>query len=67
MYYMSELYSIYSRLYEEFDQNNVVNNPNFMDVLVLGTLPYILESNPHHFYSFRRLQNQMRIRIACWL
>jgi hypothetical protein len=28
-------------------------------------LPYILESNPHPFYSFRGLKNQMRIRIAC--
>jgi len=30
-------------------------------------LPYILESNPHPFYSFRGLKNQMRIRIACGL
>ena len=28
-------------------------------------VPYILESNPHTFYSFRGLKNQMRIRIAC--
>jgi hypothetical protein len=27
-------------------------------------VPYILESNPHTFYSFRGLKNQMRIRIA---
>jgi len=27
-------------------------------------LPYILESNPHLFYSFRGLKIQMRIRIA---
>jgi hypothetical protein len=26
-------------------------------------VPYILESNPHPFYSFRGLKNQMRIRI----
>jgi hypothetical protein len=26
--------------------------------------PYILESNPHLFYSFRGLKNQMRIRFA---
>ena len=32
-----------------------------------GILPYILESNPHPFYSFRWLKNQMRIRIACGL
>jgi len=30
-------------------------------------LPYILESNPHPFYSFRGLKYQMRIRIACGL
>jgi len=30
-------------------------------------IPYILESNPHFFYSFRGLKNQMRIRIACGL
>ena len=30
-------------------------------------LPYIFESNPHSFYSFRGLKNQMRIRIACQL
>jgi len=29
-------------------------------------IPYILESNPHPFYSFRGLKNQM-IRIACGL
>ena len=30
-------------------------------------VPYILESNPHPFYSFRGLKIQMRIRIACGL
>jgi hypothetical protein len=25
---------------------------------------YILKSNPHHFYSFRELINQMQIRFA---
>jgi len=30
-------------------------------------VPYILESNPHPFYSFRGLTSQMRIRIACGL
>ena len=35
----------------------------------IGTtdIPYILESNPRHFYSFRGLKNQMQIRIACGL
>jgi hypothetical protein len=28
---------------------------------------YILKSNPHPFYSFRGLKNQMRIRFACGL
>jgi len=27
-------------------------------------VPYILESNPHPFYSLRGLKNQMRIRFA---
>ena len=30
-------------------------------------IPYILESSPHPFYSFRGIKNQMRIRIACGL
>jgi len=30
-------------------------------------IPYILESNPHSFYSFRGLKNQIRITIACGL
>jgi hypothetical protein len=30
-------------------------------------LSYILESNPHPFYSFIERKNQMRIRIACGL
>jgi len=30
-------------------------------------IPYFLESNPHTFYSFRGLKNQMRIRISCGL
>jgi len=34
---------------------------------VLRLIPYILESNPHPFYSFKGLKNQIRIRIACGL
>jgi hypothetical protein len=30
-------------------------------------IPYILESNPHPFYSFRGLKNQIRMRIECGL
>ena len=34
---------------------------------ILLRIPYTLESNPHPFYSFRGLKNQMRIRNACGL
>ena len=34
---------------------------------LISNIQYILESNPHPFYSFRGLTNQMRIRIACGL
>jgi hypothetical protein len=30
-------------------------------------IPYVLESNPHPFYSYRGLKGQMRIRIECRL
>jgi len=30
-------------------------------------VPYILESNPHPFYSFRGLRYQMRITVSCGL
>jgi len=33
----------------------------------MNYIPYILEFNPHPFYSFRGLKNQMRITIACGL
>ena len=33
----------------------------------LPKLPYILESNPHPFYSFGGLKNQTWVRIACGL
>jgi hypothetical protein len=36
-------------------------------VINVSHLPYILESNPHPFYSFRGLKNEMRIRIECGL
>jgi hypothetical protein len=35
--------------------------------IVKYNIPYILESNPHPFYSFRGPKNQMRIRIECGL
>jgi len=34
---------------------------------ILSWIPYILESNPHPFYSFRGLNNQMRTTVACGL
>jgi len=30
-------------------------------------IPYILESNPHPFYSLRGLKNQMWITVVCGL
>ena len=36
-------------------------------VLADWHIPYILKSNPHPFYSFRGLENQTQIRIACGL
>jgi len=38
------------------------------DIVQWGVaIPYILESNPRPFHSFRGLKSQMRIRIACGL
>jgi hypothetical protein len=34
---------------------------------MLTNILYILDSNPHPFYSFRGLKNQMWITIACGL
>ena len=34
---------------------------------VFPNILYILESNPHPFYSFRGLEDQIGIRIACGL
>ena len=34
------------------------------EFLLSQYIPYVLESNPHPFYSFRGLKNQMRIRFA---
>ena len=45
-----------------------VFNVSFSDAIsCYDNIPYILESNPQPFYSFRGLKNQMRIRIACGL
>ena len=33
----------------------------------VSALPYILESNPHPFYSFRGLKNRMRVTVTCRL
>ena len=45
---------------------SAVKRVEFVSVRV-SYVPYILEYNPHPFYSFRGLKNQMRIRIACGL
>ena len=44
----------------------VPRNFNTFGVCISG-IPYILESNPHPFYSFRGLKIKMRIRILCGL
>ena len=44
--------------------NECVLSTTVLDCLYI---PYNLESNPHPFYSFRGLKNQMRIRIGCGL
>jgi len=38
-----------------------------LEIIGEWILPYILESKPNPFYSFRGLKNQMRIRIVCGL
>jgi len=47
-----------------------LNYPMWLNIFIPCTnltLPYILESNLHPFYSSRGLKNQMQIRIACGL
>jgi len=49
---------------------NIIRNFELMKFKTFNysfILPYTLESNPHPFYRFRGLKNQMRIRIACGL
>ena len=53
-----------------FGSRTAVELEQYIDVssdASLENVPYILESNPHPFYSFRGLKNQMRIRIVCGL
>jgi hypothetical protein len=51
----------------------ITPNPSYMCWLLCDfsnhseDIPYILDSNPHPFCSFRGLKNQMRIRIVCGL
>ena len=52
------LYGFRVSSYAELNGMNNKINP------FIFKLPYILESNPHPFYSFRGLKNRMRIRIA---
>jgi len=53
-------------------QKKITKKIKYLKELIIGmlseySLPYNLETNPHPFYSFRGLKNQMRIRIACGL
>ena len=48
--------------------HNLYRSTSEYELLIIpqsNNLPYILESNPHPFYSFRGLKNEMQIRIAC--
>ena len=55
-------------VWEALGRNCLVWENNFWVWVGPHTLlPHIFESNPHPFYSFRGLKNQMRIRIACGL
>jgi hypothetical protein len=40
-----------------------LHNEELHDLYSSPSIPHILKSNPHPFYSFRGLKNQMRIRI----
>ena len=56
------------RLLSRLGGNSVPTQPGQRPVTInSGIIPYILESNPHPFYSFRGLKNQKRIIIACGL
>jgi hypothetical protein len=44
-----------------------IKNVQLRLLFQLMHVPYILESNPHPFYSFRGLKNQMWITITCGL
>ena len=52
---------------------HIVQKPQLYGILftfiTTKQLPYILESNPHPFYSFRGLKYQMRIRfvVESWI
>jgi len=53
-------------------QKKITKKIKYLKELIIGmlseySLPYNQETNPHPFYSFRGLKNQMRIRIACGL
>jgi hypothetical protein len=52
-----------SQAYSNTDFTFVLN----VRILTLFYVPYIVESNPYPFYSFRGLKNEMQIRIACGL
>jgi hypothetical protein len=41
-----------------------VKGDDLLGTLFCYVIPYILKSNPHPFYTFRGLKNQMRIRFA---
>jgi len=48
----------------EIGNNSKLRQLHHLQGVADKKIPYILESNPHPFYSFRGLKNQIQIRIA---
>jgi hypothetical protein len=72
VYYLRNAICLIFQVYVCFqrDHNVTINKLLDKSFLILSKTQchiYILESNPHTFYSFRGLKNQMRIRIECGL
>ena len=61
----SALWKCLGSLFEDRSHYIGLNLLVFFFFYFVPDIPYILKSNPHPFYSYRGLKNQMRIRIAC--
>jgi len=56
------MHGTYIKMKTERSCTNISTRTHYLGNV--SVIPYILESNPHSFYSFRGLKNQMRIRFA---